>query len=819
MEVALYIYTKKTIDDSVELVVNKFKDRVIADGGTFEADSCLVSQINSLGGVYGVALNTIRDFANRVQTDGGTFEAENCLLNIINSLGGVAPTPTEIDVARRIELFNDEKISITSSIQNVNDISKVFTDYSQSFTIPASDNNNEIFRHWYDNDLDNGFNQNFRYSGYIEIDTQVFRTGKWQLESANVKNNRVEDYKITFYGNLLSLTDKFKEDKLKDIAELNDYNFQYSGNEVGFRIQYSTPFDVLMPLISSNRPWQYGGGGANDISNTATPIVFNELFPALRLSRIFEAIESKYGVSFNGNFLTQSRFTEAYMWLKNKETFTPVGENKLVNFIQTANTLPANWAGLYLQYLPNQFYIKTDSFSGEYILQSQYKIDFSISVNWKVTILKEGQPYSVASGVGTSTNFIDLPNIQGVYQMFVSTSVSCTFTSEIVCGTQKYNTSTNTFIVGTVLGSASGSTTSFLNIPSYMPDMKVTDFFSGILKMFNLTAFSYDETNYTLEQLENWYYQGNIKDFSEHCITDFDYERIKPYKKVNFQYEKSESLLNRAYYDNNGEEYGDLSYTFNSDGSDYNIKLPFENIMFNKFTGNNLQVGYAINKDLQPYTPKPLIIYRLKHQTGVNFKFNNGTTTSTFTQYNVFGQDVNYQNEKHSLNWGSDLSSFYLEPINNGLFKDYYFDYLNNLYSLKSRMVKVSMRLPYSELLGLRLNDRIVIRDKRYVINSFTTDLDTFESKFELIQDFRNINFNNSVPRIASSEAQLLKFDTVSNEPLIWSVLNDPNGQIVSITDGENYVEIQTKQNYTGTQLIYSIESNNNDIIVITQDA
>ena len=818
MEVALYIYTKQTIDESVDLILNKFKNRVIADGGTFEADNCLKNNIIALGGVYGVALNTITDFANRVIADGGIFESENCLLNIINSLGGVAPTATEIDVVRRIELFNDEKISITSSIQNVNDISKVFTDYSQSFTIPASDNNNEIFRHWYDNDLDNGFNQNFRYSGYIEIDTQVFRTGKWQLESANVKNNRVEDYKITFYGNLLSLTDKFKEDKLKDIAELNDYNFQYSGNEVGFRIQYSTPFDVLMPLISSNRPWQYGGGGANDISNTATPIVFNELFPALRLSRIFEAIESKYGVSFNGNFLTQSRFTEAYMWLKNKETFTPVGENKLVNFIQTANTLPANWAGLYLQYLPNQFYIKTDSFSGEYILQSQYKIDFSISVNWKVTILKEGQPYSVASGVGTSTTFINLPSIQGVYQMFVNTSVSCTFTSEIVCGTQKYNTSTNTFIVGTVLGSASGSTTSFLNIPSYMPDMKVTDFFSGILKMFNLTAFSFDETNYTLEQLENWYYQGNIKDFSEHCITDFDYERIKPYKKVNFQYEKSESLLNRAYYDNNGEEYGDLSYTFNSDGSDYNIKLPFENIMFNKFTGNNLQVGYSINKDLQPYIPKPLIIYRLKHQTGVDFKFNNGTTTSTLTQYNVFGQDINYQGGKHSLNFGSDISTFYLEPINNGLFKDYYFDYLNNLYSLKSRMVKASMRLPYSELLGLRLNDRIVIRDKRYIINSFTTDLDTFESKFELIQDFRNINFNNSVPRIASSEAQLLKFDTVSNEPLIWSVLNDPNGQIVSITDGENYVEIQTKQNYTGTQLIYSIESNNNDIIVITQE-
>ena len=34
-----------------------------------------------------------------------------------------------VPVAHRIELFNDEKISVTSSIQNFNDIGKLFTDY------------------------------------------------------------------------------------------------------------------------------------------------------------------------------------------------------------------------------------------------------------------------------------------------------------------------------------------------------------------------------------------------------------------------------------------------------------------------------------------------------------------------------------------------------------------------------------------------------------------------------------------------------------------------------------------------------------------
>jgi hypothetical protein len=134
-------------------------------------------------------------------------------------------------------------------------------------------------------------------------------------------------------------------------------------------------------------------------------------------------------------------------------------------------------------------------------------------------------------------------------------------------------------------------------------------------------------------------------------------------------------------------------------------------------------------------------------------------------------------------------------------------------------MVKVTMRLPYSELLALRLNDRIVIRDKRYIINSFTTDLDTFESKFELIQDFRTLIFNNSLFIELDNTSKAFRINTVSNEPLTWSILNDPTGAIISITDGDNYVELDLKSNTSGAEKIYSIQSNNNDLIVITQDA
>ena len=44
----------------------------------------------------------------------------------------------------RVDLFKDENINLTQTIQNVRDIEKVFTDFSKSFTIPASKTNNKV---------------------------------------------------------------------------------------------------------------------------------------------------------------------------------------------------------------------------------------------------------------------------------------------------------------------------------------------------------------------------------------------------------------------------------------------------------------------------------------------------------------------------------------------------------------------------------------------------------------------------------------------------------------------------------------------------
>ena len=40
---------------------------------------------------------------------------------------------------KRLDLFEDENIELNRSVQDIKDISKVYTDFTQSFTVPASD--------------------------------------------------------------------------------------------------------------------------------------------------------------------------------------------------------------------------------------------------------------------------------------------------------------------------------------------------------------------------------------------------------------------------------------------------------------------------------------------------------------------------------------------------------------------------------------------------------------------------------------------------------------------------------------------------------
>lgn len=642
-------------------------------------------------------------------------------------------------ISKRLDLFDDEKISITSTIQNVNDISKTFTDYTQSFTVPASNNNNAIFKHWYNNDIDNGFNQRKRVDGYIELDSISFKSGKIQLESTTLTNGQPENYKITFFGSLVSLKDTFNGLYLKDLTVNRDFDLEYTPTIVkDLVVTNSTSSNVMFPLISSKNVWEYGSG--YDVSDSATPIVYSDLFPAIRLNAVLHMIESQFGITFNGTFLSDSRFVNAYLWLKNAEEFKVKATTDLVTWENVT------YGNDFVVDLTNETFHGSGNlclfeFANIYITPTAPGITYDIHTYKNgVEILKQ----SLLSITGTQTLGITSSGGGGlfptdIYSIKISSSVPLTFDATLVLSTVFDDGMGGTIQNDTTVTKSSAQTTTSSRLPikDYFPEIKIEDFFSGLLKQFNLTCYSTVQNIYQLETIENYYATGNIIDVSKYITVDTqNIDRVKTYNKIKFEYEKSENVISANFLSTNSRSFGDLSQDFESDGSEYSVKLPFECYSFSQLSGN-LIAGYALKFDLKQYIPKPVMLYDLNPTALTScpsFYFG----ASTYSAYKVFSNETIINTVYYSLVWGAE-NSLLTSSIPISLYSNYYQNYLENVFNEKARLIKSKALFPLSIMTTLRLKDRLIIRDKRYIINSMTIDATTGETNLELLTDFRDI--------------------------------------------------------------------------------
>jgi hypothetical protein len=259
---------------------------------------------------------------------------------------------------QRLDLFKDETISLTQSIKNTKDIAKVQTDFTQSFTIPASKANNKIFKHYYRGDLTQGFDARFLIPAKIKLNGIDFKDGKVRLLGVKMKDNKPSSYKVNFTGNTVSLKTSFGDDELSDLPYLDVFNHTYSYssvktyatdgyNPIGGGTAYSQP-ELIYPFISASKNRYYynsghsGEGSHDEIANVRniyhddTPSLTNnhsdfhsiqyfDLKPAIKVYYILKAIEAKYGFTISNDFFRISTsaygkpsvdglFNQLYMW-------------------------------------------------------------------------------------------------------------------------------------------------------------------------------------------------------------------------------------------------------------------------------------------------------------------------------------------------------------------------------------------------------------------------------------------------------------------------------------------------------------------------
>lgn len=718
-------------------------------------------------------------------------------------------------ISKRIELFSDETITITSSIQNFNDLGKIFTDYSKSFTVPASAVNNKIFSHWYENAVSNGFDQRKKYFGRIEIDDIPFRFGKFQLEKADKKDNMIESYTINFTGNLTQLKDRFKEDKLNSL-NYNALNFDYNQTNVSNILNGSSLISgyVAFPLIGSDRRYECGTGSGSDITTTSGTIDARELFPAIPVWRIFEYIQTKYNITFSGVFLQSLLFLKLWLYLKNAEKFTLKTEPLKINFTVRDSDFNNTTLG-YLNLTTDELIFRfNDLISSNALsnvrLESWIEIfPTDASIQYTVEIYDNGILYLTYENLFGNSDICyfsklrsNEPKINGEYPLHkfsfkIVSNLPMTFTSTIQYK-RNYGLPTLTDMYG--YGTFQ-TTSSLLNIQNYVPDITVEAFLIGIIKAHNLMIIPLSETSFEFVTMDVYFERGRILDITEYCGTDEE-QISKPriFKSIKFAFEKSENIINNAFRGVFNREYGDLPYTNDNITSTevYDVKLPFEDIMYERYippitngsTITNFVTATLWNKDQQPYTPKPVLMYINSRVTllvnGVNtpIKYKFGATLFNQSFYRLFTNETPIaatdQAYLYSLNFGDEFGvvDTSLAPPN-GLFTTYYSKYVENLYNIRTRKVTVKTMLNTNILNSIKLNDRIILKNKRYTINTMTVDLITKETTFELLSDFRqfsdvNLGLRNTniTQLVIDNTAQDIQVQVFLNDNDYWQAKN-----------------------------------------------
>ena len=132
----------------------------------------------------------------------------------------------------RAELFGDDTIKLKQNIKNYRDVAKILTDFSQSFSLPASKINNKLFDHYYNGDVVKGFDARFKVDARLYINGVLFREGSIVLQSVKMKDGNPSSYEINFEGKTPTLKKLFGDDKLDNLEYLDVFDIGYGSSNV-----------------------------------------------------------------------------------------------------------------------------------------------------------------------------------------------------------------------------------------------------------------------------------------------------------------------------------------------------------------------------------------------------------------------------------------------------------------------------------------------------------------------------------------------------------------------------------------------------------
>ena len=769
----------------------------------------------------------------------------------------------------RVEMFDYESVIITDTIKDVRDVSKIFTEYSQTFSLPASKANNKVFKHYYNSDITNGFDSRVRVPATLELNSIPFKNGYIRLEGVDLRNNNPHTYRITFFGNTVSLKDLLGDDLLGSLSWLDNFTLNYnptniqsylttSTNKVVDSVTYTRPIQV--PLVTHSQRLYYDttGGHSHDDFGSGNlyyeaPTVhthgvkWNELKYAIRLEVIIKAIEKKYTIAngysqnivFSTDFFnpaTSNDFSELYMWLhrlKGKvsdggeiETFTYTVDD----FTDADNTQSSMTNSV----LRLKSFGQVDG-SNNLLKLNLTPIQASANTNYSLIVFRDGASVYSSGVISGSVSNLNIPvKINSDYTIQISTSESISF-SNISWNYSYYDSETQSTknedyaTFGTV---AIPQTFEFI-ITQQIPKMKVLDFLTAVFKMFNLVAYI-EGTQIIVKPLDEYYAEGSNYDITKYIdVSESQTNSVLPFREIVFGYEGLGSFLANKHSDLFNEDWGTEEYsTDNSSiftGGIYQYSVPFEHMKFERLLNiasinppTNIQYGYSVDDKQDPYIGKPLVFYIAQKTQQISFVDEVDPIDNTPSSHvpiqtyfipansNLIEADLE---DRQSINFSPESDEWELTPNRRSLFNKYHSNYISGIFNKSNRLTKMTALLPLRILLRYTLKDRFVVAGKSYKINSIETDMYSGKSQLELLSDYAPSIIDLVPPTAPTNLTVVQGSETDEGFSITWTAATDNvavTGYIIDLQQ-DFYKTIGNVTSYTFTGL----DSQTNYVVAI----
>ncbi len=654
---------------------------------------------------------------------------------------------------QRADLFQNENIEINLSVQNIKDISKVFGDFTQSFTIPASVQNNKIFKHYYNVDISGSFNASVRVDAFIEVNHNLFRAGVLELESVQVKQGQPYAYSVGFFSNVTSLKDKFGEDNLTDL-DLSAYDHTYNDTNIEAGLDgyvSGTSNSIIYPLISPVANWIYDStssdSGANNIwyhnGHPEHGVFYYDLKPAIKLQKILDAIESKYSVTFNSDFFDSADFGKLFMWCHRRAGY--MFKDQEVGATSELIELVSGGGTPFDDTLHRFPVTATDNPA-----LIAYTCTATASTEYRIDVYINDIRFSSTKHTGNVSNiYVVLPTLLvGDYvEMRLAPSGDGQAVTVGVTANWYADTGAVTLLAATSITTAM-TTAGVVTLSEQMPEQKVSDFIGSLVRAFNLVIVPTGNGQYDIEPLDDWYAEGTTREITEYVDTEeVNINKPQLYRRISYKYNETEAILGEQYRLQNDIGYGDLRADFTFDGEEFNVEVGFDNMLFERLDDldnglSEINVGKTITRELEPYIGNPYIFYASGTITVSSdderygyIDMGNGENAKSSFWFASNVNAITAANVTKTLNFGTEIDPYLLQGFSQGLYNTYWQDYITDLYDTSRRVFSYKAQLPLGIMLALKVNDKLTINERNYIINQLKLNLTTGEAEMELLND------------------------------------------------------------------------------------